>query len=138
MMLRVGPEHYAVPIDQVREIIRWRQPTPLPGQPPHMEGTIELRGEVVSVMDIGTVFRRQGSTGEDRDIVVVEPTADRVVGITVDEVLQVMDTDPAEHHPTPDGIVCGAYVDGVIVADDRLVVKLSLHDLFASLETSEV
>lgn len=129
VVLVVDREQYAVPIRMVREIVRWREPRPMPGQPPHVQGALDLRGEVVMVMDLRERLGSPGSAPEQQDIVVVELPDSDPVGITVDGVMEVLTSDPADHQPAPSGVGCGDYVEGVIVLEGRLVVMLDMERL---------
>jgi purine-binding chemotaxis protein CheW len=52
LIVRVGAEHYAVRGDAVREVARWRPPTPVPGAPPVLPGIISQRGVVLPTVDL--------------------------------------------------------------------------------------
>lgn len=136
VVLELGQEEYALPLEQVREIVRWSAPTPLPDQPAHVEGTVKLRDEVVTVVDLAVALGRPSSAADavTRDIVVVELPDRQATGLTVDGVQEVLVSDPGAHHPSPEGIGCGDHVDGIISVDDRLVVKLSMPALLAALD----
>ena len=62
VVFRLGRQEYAVSIGAVREVGSWTQPTPVPEAPPVVEGVIDLRGEIIPVIDLGKLFR----TGRDR------------------------------------------------------------------------
>ncbi|WP_322488828.1 chemotaxis protein CheW [Chloroflexus sp.] len=52
LMFRVATERYALASAPVREIIRWRAPTPVPGAPPILPGVINQRGQILAVIDL--------------------------------------------------------------------------------------
>lgn len=133
VVLVLGREQYAVPIFQVREIVRWRQPRAVPGQPADVEGALDLRGELVTVVDLGKRLGVACDPNPDRrDIVVVEIDESRPLGLAVDGVMDVLHSTPEQHRPAPEGVGCGDHVDGIIVLDDRLVVTLDVTRLFGS------
>lgn len=81
---------YAIPVERVREIVRYRELTAVPRSPEWMLGVMALRGEVVEVVDLR---RRLGLRGGEIDrwtrIIVLHGGADRVTGVLVDSVAEV-------------------------------------------------
>lgn len=95
----------ALPISRVREIIEYGQLTPVPMMPPYVLGVINLRGNVVPVVDLAARFGA-GKTGIGRRtcIIILElPAAEGVqlVGLVVDAVDEVLDIDEAQIEPPP-------------------------------------
>ena len=90
LLFRVAGSVYGCDIDAVREIITYRRATRLPGAPPYVQGLINLRGTIVTVLDLGTRLdhARPLITEPGASIILVEHGA-RVVGVAVDEVLDV-------------------------------------------------
>ncbi|WP_298405239.1 chemotaxis protein CheW [uncultured Chloroflexus sp.] len=52
LLFRVAAERYALASASVREIIRWRLPTPVPGAPPLLPGVINQRGQILAIIDL--------------------------------------------------------------------------------------
>jgi purine-binding chemotaxis protein CheW len=81
---------YAIPVERVREIVRYRELTRVPRSPEWMLGVMALRGEVVEVVDLR---RRLGLRGGEIDrwsrIIVLHGGTDRVTGVLVDSVSEV-------------------------------------------------
>lgn len=90
LVFRLDDGAYAIAVERVREIVRYRDLTPVPRSPDWMLGVMALRGEVVEVVDLR---RRLGlRTGEiDRSsrIIVLHGDSDRVTGVLVDAVSDV-------------------------------------------------
>src|SRR5688572_29558867 len=87
LLFRVAGDVYGCDIDRVREIITFRRATRLPGAPPYVQGLINLRGTIVTVLDLGARLdpTRQPMRDAGGSIILVEHGA-RVVGVAVDEV----------------------------------------------------
>lgn len=132
VVLLLDREQYAVPINSVREIVRWREPRPMPGQPRHVQGAVDLRGEVVMVVDLRERLGSPGAPGANQDIVVLDLPGREPVGLTVDGVSEVLQAGEGEYRPAPSAVGCGDYVSGVLVLGDRLVVLLDLETLLDS------
>jgi purine-binding chemotaxis protein CheW len=82
---------YALPVEQVREIVRWRPITPVPRLPAELLGVISLRGQVIQIIDprprLGLESTRPGPRSR---ILVVHDGEGRVAGIVVDSVEEVV------------------------------------------------
>ncbi|CAN5382102.1 chemotaxis protein CheW [soil metagenome] len=123
LLFRVADGVYGCDIDGVREIIPYRRATRLPGASPYVQGLINLRGTIVTVLDIG--MRLDPTRAPVREGSIILAThGTRVVGVAVDEVMDVQPivaepiaTSAPEAHP---GLVrgLGHLNDGVVVLVD--------------------
>ncbi|MCG0238028.1 MAG: chemotaxis protein CheW [Firmicutes bacterium] len=129
VVFRVGEGFYAVPIGQVREVVAWTRPMPLPGSPPHVEGVLSLRGEVIPVVDLSRRFGRTRSVPDAQSRILVVEIAGQVAGVVVDAVTEVLTladgalqpVAPAFRNPD-DPLVVGVFHRG-----DDLVVLVDLE-----------
>ncbi len=129
-------EEFAVNIHQVREVLKLTKITPLPRSLEFVEGVINLRGEVIPVLDLR---KRFGITETKRDeesrIIIVEVNGNDV-GLIVDSVTEVIRMPENEIHEAP-GNVAGARTDlikAVGKKDDRLIIILELEKILTSEE----
>ena len=135
VVFSLGREEYGVSIHRVQEIIRYARPRPLPDTPGHIEGVINLRGKVIPVVALATRLGTVTEDADDRKIVMVE--LDRgTVGMTVDEVREVLTVRVEDIVPTPAGIGSD-YVEGVAKVADRLLMLLEVQRLFGREEALE-
>ncbi len=132
LLFRVGASVYGCDIRDTQEIIPVRPPTRLPGAPAYVRGLINVRGIIVTVLDLATrLDAAGGSTASDGSILLVRHR-DRIVGAMVDSVVdvRVMDIDTSEASAVPGGVVRGtATLDGeaIIVLDlDALIQQVLL------------
>ena len=88
MLFRVGERVFGCDIDAVREIIPYRRATRLPGAPASVQGLINLRGTIVTVLDLGSRLDAERPPVRDGSIILVDHGT-RVVGVAVDEVMDV-------------------------------------------------
>ncbi|HKZ15613.1 MAG TPA: chemotaxis protein CheW [Solirubrobacterales bacterium] len=117
--VRAGGEHYALPVEGVREITRRDPITPVPGAPAAVLGVWNLRGDVVAAIDLAAMLGLAPGDGEGRIVVVEEGRLH--AGLAVEEVLEV-EALPTTLEPTGSPFLAGAtLVDGVQVG----VVDLS-------------
>lgn len=124
LLFGLAEQVYGCDISTVREIIPLRRTTRLPGAPDYVSGLINLRGSIVTVLDLGRRLERTAATREDGSIILVD-VGTKLVGIAVDEVMDVRPmTDDRIQAATADqtrgGIVRGmGRIDG-----DRVVILL--------------
>jgi purine-binding chemotaxis protein CheW len=143
LSFRVRQARYALPIELVREIIEYGQVTSVPMMPFFIHGVINLRGNVVPVLDLAARFGFDLTLpGKRTCIVIIELPLDgngqaQRIGLVVDAVDAVLDIDPRDVEPAPafgTGIrtdfIAGMARDGggfTIILDVRRV--LSLDDI---------
>jgi purine-binding chemotaxis protein CheW len=120
----VGGEEYALPIDQIREVIRYTQPRNLSSSDPQMLGVISLRGKIVPVADLGGYLGVNTTPGEDAKIVILDTGDAGSAGVIVDDVHEVLTLQGSDIEPLPNGN------DSIAKIGDRLVVVLNARDIF--------
>lgn len=126
LLFRVAGKVYGCDIDAVREIIPYRRATRLPGAPPFVQGLINLRGTIVTVLDLGT--RLDPSRDPVRDGSIILAThGTRVVGVAVDEVMDVQGI--TEEHVEAHGGARDALIRGLGHLENDVVVLLDIHTL---------
>jgi purine-binding chemotaxis protein CheW len=98
-------EVYGLDILRVREILEYSRPTIVPMMPAFVHGVINLRGNVVPVIDLAQRFGRAATTLQPRTcVVIIEIDGEDgplAIGILVDAVNAVLDMDAAQIEPTP-------------------------------------
>lgn len=116
--------HLGINVTQVQEVIRYQQLTPVPLAPPEIRGLINLRGQIVSALDLrlrlGLPERPEGEVPMN----VVVRTAEGSLSLLVDRIGDVLEVDDADFEPPPDTLVGlprqlikGAYkLDGGLLA----------------------
>lgn len=107
----LGSETYCVGIDNVAEVVDTVELTPLPNEPDHVEGVMDLRGRTTSIIDPGRVLDLDGE-GIRHRVIVFDPTetdGGNALGWLVDEVEQVGSIDPkaADDAPNEDEVIRG-------------------------------
>lgn len=129
----LAEETYAVAAASVNEVLRYTDITPVPGAPAYVLGIINLRGDVVTVVDGRGVFGLgTGEINEQTRIVVVE-IEDFIVGILVDRVAAVVDLQEElmESSPNTGNDMSTRFINGVYNEDDRLYILVDFSQLTA-------
>ena len=137
----VATELYGVPILSVQEIRGWERATVLPRSADHVRGVINLRGQVVPVLDVRRRFALEHREPDAETVLIVVQVPDvaggkTTVGLLVDGVSDVVEIDPANVRPAPE--VCGArardFVRGIAPVEQRMLLLLDLPALIGDLE----
>jgi purine-binding chemotaxis protein CheW len=132
LLMRVGPSTYACEITDAQEIIPSRSATRIPGAPAHVRGLINVRGSIVTVLDLGARLDPARPSAADGFILLVRRATagggtPRLVGVAVDEVLDVRALDEAP--VMPGGAMDDALVRGIGRVDDLDVILIDLDRL---------
>ncbi|MBP7063470.1 chemotaxis protein CheW [Ferrovibrio sp.] len=122
----IASEIYGIDILTVREIRGWTQENPLPNAAPHMRGVINLRGEVVPILDLRLKLGAQAEAPSHTNVVIVVAAADNVCGLLVDSVSDILSLLPKDMQPVPATALTGdhAYIAALATRDDRMVSLL--------------
>jgi purine-binding chemotaxis protein CheW len=137
----VGNEQFGVGILVVQEIIMMSEITEIPNAPEFVEGVINLRGNIIPVLDLRKRLRLRGAPPVERTrpgtrILVVE-IGEKVTGFIVDSVSKVLTVASSSILPPPDIIVSGVqsqYIRGVVHLDDGILVVLDFEKILTSEE----
>jgi len=128
VVFSLGREEFAVEVTQVREIMRMEEITRMPKSPHFVEGIINLRGQIIAVVELAKRLNLEAGerSGETR-IIVVE-TEDIKVGMIVDSVSEVLRVGAGAVEPSPTLAtdISVAYLQGVVKQDNRLIILLDL------------
>ncbi|WP_417671630.1 chemotaxis protein CheW [Roseibium sp.] len=129
---RLGRDEYAIDIMAVREIKGWTDTTPLPNQPPHVLGVLNLRGAIVPILDLRSRFGHGMTETTAMHVVIIVNVKEKTFGVLVDAVSDILTVEPEEIRPVPDSEKTGGedYLSGIINADEGMVVVLALDELF--------
>lgn len=136
----LGREEYGVDISQVQEIIRMVDITHVPRAPHFMEGVINLRGQLIPIIDLRTRFGMERAEHTKNTRIVVTEIATKRVGIIVDSVSEVLNL-PVENVEEAPEMIAGVgteYISGVGKVGDRLIILLELQKVISTQEKQEL
>lgn len=123
---------YGIDISNVLEIIRPQAMTIIPGSPDYVEGIINLRGQIIPIIDLAKRFKLQINIKTDDRIIVVVEAEKTKLGLLVDRVLGVQKIDPALIQPPPvliDGINT-QYLIGTVLMNNQLLILLNTNFVY--------
>ena len=131
----LGQEEYGVDILKVQEIRGYDAVTRLPDAPEYIKGVINLRGTIVPVIDMRVKFRLEAKV-DALTVMIVLNVADRVVGMVVDSVSDVVQLTAEQIRAMPE---VGTGIDrrfltGIGALDERMLILLDIEGLMTSTE----
>jgi len=122
----VGDLFFGVDVLNVQEVLRFQQMTPVPQAPAMIEGLINLRGQIVTAIDMRGRLRLPPRAGDKSPMNIVVRTTGGAVSFLVDEIGDVLDMDPATYERPPENLDPGAreLIRGVYKLEGRLLLVL--------------
>lgn len=137
---RLKDETYGINVMHVQEVLRISEIAPVPGAPDYVLGIINLRGNVVTVIDTRSRFGLPaGDVTETSRIVIIEGDK-QVVGILVDAVSEVVELTESQIDSAPNvgNEESSRYIQGIATVSDNLLIVVDLHKLLTDDEWAEV
>ena len=137
---RLGEETYGINVMQVQEVLRHTEIAPVPGAPDYVLGIINLRGNVVTVIDTRARFGLPPADVTDNTRIVIIESDEQVVGILVDSVAEVVYLKSSEIDSAPNvGTEESAkFIQGVSNRDGELLILVDLNKLLTDEEWDEI
>jgi purine-binding chemotaxis protein CheW len=124
--MRLGAEHYALPVENVREIVDAGDISPVPGASALVLGVRNLRGQVLPVFSLAALF---GIPADERPArLVVAEAGTKRAGLAIDEVTDVGELPPASQAAESE------FLSGSALDDGRLIGVIDVDRVFAALE----
>lgn len=133
---RIKDQEFCVDIMSVREIRGWTPATPLPQSPAFVRGVINLRGAVLPIVDLGARLGLSSTEPTVRHVIIVTRIADRMVGLLVDAVCDILTVAKSALQPTPD-VACDfarTFVKGLLAVEGRMISLISLDRVLPATE----
>jgi purine-binding chemotaxis protein CheW len=137
---KLGSEEYGVDIGQVQEINRMVAVTHVPRAPQFMEGVINLRGQLIPIIDLRTRFGMDRAEHTKSTRIVVTEIGTKRIGMVVDSVSEVLRLPLEQIEEAPDMIsgVDTEYIRGVGKLDERLIILLDLGKIVTGAEKRDL
>ena len=137
---KLEEETYGINVMQVQEVVRYTEIAPVPGAPSYVLGIINLRGNVVTVIDTRARFGLMGAEVTDNSRIVIIEAEKQVIGILVDSVAEVVYLRSSEIDSAPNiGTEESAkFIQGVSNRDGELLILVDLNKLLNDDEWDEL
>jgi purine-binding chemotaxis protein CheW len=137
---RLDGEIYGINVMQVQEVLRYTEVAPVPGAPAYVLGIINLRGNVVTVIDTRNRFGLPSTEVTDQTRIVVIEAEGHVVGILVDAVAEVVYLRQSEIESAPNvgNDDSAKFIQGVCNKNNELLILVELAKLLTDQEWSDI
>ena len=137
---KLAGETYGVNVMQVQEVLRYTEIAPVPGAPPYVLGIINLRGNVVTVIDTRTRFGLSDTEITDNTRIIVIEAEKNVVGILVDAVAEVVYLKQSEIETAPNvgNEESAKFIQGVCHKNGELLILIDLNKLLTDEEWADI
>ncbi|HAW93101.1 MULTISPECIES: chemotaxis protein CheW [unclassified Arsukibacterium] len=137
---RLQEETYGINVMQVQEVLRYTEIAPVPGAPGYVMGIINLRGNVVTVIDTRARFGLEAGDVTDNSRIVIIEAERQVIGILVDSVAEVVYLKQSEVDTAPNvGTDESArFIQGVSNREGELLILVDLNKLLNDEEWEEI
>jgi purine-binding chemotaxis protein CheW len=130
----LGKEEYGMDILNVQEIRGYDSVTAIANLPAFIKGVINLRGIIVPIIDMRIKFKLDNITYNELTVVIILNVANRVIGIVVDGVSDViaLAAEQIKSAPQFSGAMDTQYITGLGTVDDRMIIVMDIEKLMSS------
>jgi purine-binding chemotaxis protein CheW len=130
----LGNEEYGIEILKVQEIRGYEAVTAIANAPPFIKGVVNLRGVIVPIVDLRIKFNLGEVAYNEFTVVIILNVSDRVVGIVVDSVSDVITLPQESIRPAPEfsATLNTGYIMGLGTIDQRMLILMDIEKLMAS------
>ncbi|MDK2919871.1 MAG: purine-binding chemotaxis protein CheW [Candidatus Petromonas sp.] len=140
VIFKLGSEEYGVDIMRVKEISEFKESTKVPNSPYFVDGIINLRGEIIPIINLKKRFNIESEGINSDTRIIVINLNEKNVGFVVDEASQVLRINDEDIDPAPE-IIAGVdrqYINGVGKIDDKIVILLDLEKILSDKEKEKI
>lgn len=140
LTFQLGDELYGVDILRVQEIKGYTAVTRIPNTPSYIKGVLNLRGTIVPIIELRTKFGMPQVEYTMFTVIVVVVVRERVMGLVVDAVSDVLDIEKKDIQPPPEfgASVDVAFLNGIGKTGDKLVALLNIDRLLTDGDLQDV
>ena len=141
LTFRLGNESDGIEILKVQEIRGYETPTALANAPEFIKGVINLRGDIVPILDLRIKFQMPQASYDEFTVVIILNVAGRVVGVVVDSVSDVLTLAAGTIRPTPEfssATFDTRYITGLGSVDGRMLILLDIEKLMTGADMALV
>lgn len=136
LVFSLGKETYCIDINAAREVVRLEKVTKIPNTPYFIVGVMNLRGEIISILDLGQFFNLENRKKTDETRVIVTDVNGPLLGILADDIKATMDVEESSIQPplsTLDGS-SAEYTIGQVKRGKEILVLLDIEKILNSNE----
>ena len=136
LAFKLGAEEYGIDILRVQEIRSYEKPTRIANAPDFVKGVVNLRGVIVPIIDMRLKFKLERVDYDAFTVVIVLNIGQRVVGMVVDAVSDVITLTPEQLRPVPEfnSAIASDHLLAIGSVEDRMLILVDIETLMSSSE----
>ncbi|WP_028455137.1 chemotaxis protein CheW [Chitinilyticum litopenaei] len=136
LVFTLGAEEYGIDILKVQEIRGYDAVTAIANAPSFIKGVINLRGNIVPIVDLRIKFQLGNVTYDQFTVVIILSLVGRTVGVVVDGVSDVVTLEQEQIRPAPEfgAVLDTSFMRGLGTLDERMIILLDIEKLMTSSE----
>jgi purine-binding chemotaxis protein CheW len=136
LAFKLGSEEYGIDILRVQEIRSYEKPTRIANAPECIKGVVNLRGVIVPIIDMRLKFNLAQASYDQFTVVIVLNIGQRVMGMVVDAVSDVITLAPEQLRPVPElkAGLAGEHLLAIGAVDDRMLILIDIEKLMSGAE----
>jgi purine-binding chemotaxis protein CheW len=140
VVFQLEREEYGIPILQVRSVEKLLSITHVPKMPNFLKGVVNLRGDLVPVIDLRERFGVKARDNEETRVVISKPIRGQVFGVIVDLVSEIIKIPASDIDSLPPSMarIHRQHLLGAVKLRNRLIVVLDLHSILSEIEQAEI
>ncbi len=134
LTFKLGAEEYGIDILRVQEIRSYEPPTRIANAPPFLKGVVNLRGVIVPIIDLRLKLGCDSAEYNHFTVVIVLNVRNRVVGVVVDSVSDVLELSGEAIRPAPstNASIDTSYITGIGSVAERMLILMDIEALMGS------
>nr|BDT28580.1 chemotaxis protein CheW [Bacteriovorax sp. HI3] len=131
---RLENNFYAVSILKIKEVIADKNITPVPLNPNHLSGIINVRGIIIPIVDLCLKLNLRSDENNYRKTIIILEIKEKLIGVLVDSVSNILDAEADEIKPVSENLIAFKknYIEGVISDNERLHLLINLEEMLGS------
>jgi purine-binding chemotaxis protein CheW len=140
LTFKLGEEEYGIDILRVKEIRGYDAVTRIANAPAFIKGVINLRGMIIPIVDLRIKFNLSDADYNQFTVVIILNVANRVMGVVVDSVSDVLTLTSEQMKPAPEfgGALDTQYITGLGSVDERMLILVDIEKLMTGADMALV
>ncbi|MEK7432607.1 MAG: chemotaxis protein CheW [Cyanobacteriota bacterium] len=141
VVFKLGSDDYCIPVTQAKEIQIYQTPTRIPNTPNFVEGVINLRGQIIPILDLKKRFNSGFTEITPTTKIIIIEMEKEMLGVIVDSVSEVLKTLQSKFEPPPQAVktsINSNYISGIGKVDTRLLILIDLEKVLNDEEIEQL
>ncbi|RSK27661.1 purine-binding chemotaxis protein CheW [Bacillus sp. HMF5848] len=134
VVIKVGNEEYGLSIDYVTNIEKYKSVTPIPHAPSYMLGMVDIREEVIPVLDAKQILFEQKTLHSGERFLIILKIDNKSLSLLVEEAKNILDVTDDMIKPFVSVSNQSSFLKGIVNVDEKLITLIDFRDVLQSLD----